>query len=239
MDYYIKHKLYIFKSQVDGIKQAGHTHLVRTYGQYCAIAKALDVVGDRWNLLIIRELFLRSACRYTDLREGLPGIATNLLTDRLRDLEEAGLVRREDAPPPVATTLFRLTERGAALAPVLRALGAWGASLMEKPDRGDEFRTHWLAMPVSMYLKDHKPDGPPLAIQIATADQEAVIEVADGAVRVRPGKEPRPAATLSGSPHVLHGVLSGRIPLTAAKSRGLRVEGDLSALRRLGVGHKE
>src|ERR687885_1607076 len=84
----------------------------RGYGQYCAVAKALDLVGDRWTLLIVRELLLRGPCRYTDLRHGLPGIATNLLADRLRELERAGIISREDAPPPVATALFRLTPRG-------------------------------------------------------------------------------------------------------------------------------
>src|SRR5258708_35294085 len=85
---------------------------MRTYGQYCSVAKALDVVGDRWTLLIVRELLLQGPCRYTDLKSGLPGIATNLLADRLRELERAGLVRREEAPPPLATTLCPLTGPG-------------------------------------------------------------------------------------------------------------------------------
>jgi DNA-binding HxlR family transcriptional regulator len=84
------------------------------------------VVGDRWTLLIVRELLLRGASRYTDLRDGLPGIATNLLADRLRELEQAGLVIREEAPPPIAATSFRLTARGEELEPTLYALGRWG-----------------------------------------------------------------------------------------------------------------
>jgi DNA-binding HxlR family transcriptional regulator len=91
---------------------------VRHYGQYCALARALDVVGDRWTLLIIRELSIRP-CRYTDLRDGLPGIATNLLADRLKSLEAAGVIASEAAPPPVATTLYRLTDRGMALLPAM------------------------------------------------------------------------------------------------------------------------
>src|SRR5215831_16134982 len=103
---------------------------MRTYGQYCSVAKALDVVGDRWTLLIVRELALQGPCRYTDLRNGLPGIATNLLAARLRELEAAGVVRREEAPPPIATTLFHLTARGEELRPVLEALTRWGVPLM-------------------------------------------------------------------------------------------------------------
>src|SRR5713226_519438 len=100
---------------------------MRSYGQYCALAKALDVIGERWTLLIVRELLLRDCCRYTDLRNALPVIATNLLADRLKELEQAGIVSREDAPPPIATTLVQLTSRGKELEPVLQALGHWGA----------------------------------------------------------------------------------------------------------------
>src|SRR4029453_13069711 len=117
---------------------------MRSYGQYCAVARALDVVGDRWAFLIVRELLLLGPCRYTDLRNGLPGIATNLLADRLRDLEEAGVVRRVHAPPPIATTLYELTPRGAELGSVLKALGTWGAELMARPQGGDAFRSYWL-----------------------------------------------------------------------------------------------
>ena len=106
---------------------AGRCRSMRTYRQYCSIAKALDVVGDRWTLLIIRELLVRGPARYTDIREGVPGIATNLLADRLRELIREGLVSRRDAPQPVAATVFELTERRRELEPVLLALGRWGA----------------------------------------------------------------------------------------------------------------
>src|ERR1700735_2478981 len=107
---------------------------MRSYGQYCSIAKALDVVGDRWTLLIVRELLIRGACRYTDLKDGLPGIATTLLADRLRELESAGLIRREDAPPPVATTLFHLTDTGAGLPAVVDADDPGGRVFIVTPD---------------------------------------------------------------------------------------------------------
>src|SRR5216684_6430765 len=117
---------------------------MRSYHQYCGLAKALDVIGDRWTLLIVRELLLRERCRYSDLRDGLPGIATNLLADRLRDLEQAGVIDREEAPPPIATSLFRLTTRGQELEPALQALGRWGAPLLAKAPKSDAFRSHWL-----------------------------------------------------------------------------------------------
>src|SRR2546423_15133465 len=82
---------------------------MRAYAQFCGLAKALEIIGDRWTLLIVRELMAHRRCRYTDLQNGLPGIATNLLADRLRELEQAGIIQREQAPPPIATTLFSLT----------------------------------------------------------------------------------------------------------------------------------
>ena len=119
---------------------------MRSYDEYCAIAKSLDVVGDRWTLLIVRELALRGACRYTDLRNGLPGIASNLLAERLRELEHAGVIAREDAPPPIATTLFRLTPRGEQLRDRCSMdLVRWGVPLMTEQEPGDAVRSHWLA----------------------------------------------------------------------------------------------
>src|SRR4051794_34211758 len=110
---------------------------MRSYGQYCSIARALDVVGERWALLIVRELLLQGPCRFTDLKNALPGIATNLLSGRLKDLEEAGLITREDAPPPIATILYTLTPTGRALKPVLKSLGAWGMHLMTTEKAAD------------------------------------------------------------------------------------------------------
>src|SRR6266511_2308195 len=160
---------------------------MRTYRQYCALARALDVVGDRWTLLIVRELLVRQPCRYTDLAYGLPGIATNLLADRLRQLEENGLITREAAPPPIAATLFRLTARGEALRPVVQALGLWGRPLMEQPPGSSEFRSHWLVIPLERHLVDRTPSASPVSIEIRTGEQAMTIATVDGRVRVRPG----------------------------------------------------
>src|SRR5690348_11617273 len=150
---------------------------MRSYGQYCSIARALDLVGDRWTLLIVRELLLRGACRFTDLKTGLPGIATNLLSTRLKELEDAGLFSREDAPPPIATALYTLTEEGLALEPVLKALGLWGLRFMDVERPGDAFQARWLAYAPAWFTTDADPDAPPAVIQLLSSDQEAVLEV--------------------------------------------------------------
>ena len=206
---------------------------MRSYSQYCSVAKALDLIGDRWNLLIVRELLLRGRCRYTDLLDGLPGIATNLLADRLRDLEHAGVLTREDAPPPVATVLFGLTPRGEKLEPILRELGMWGAPLMAEPAEGDAFRSHWLALPVELFLSDNAPEQPPVTIEVRTGDEPMIIETVDGAVRGRPGTAEHPDLVLSGAPGLIVGVLGGRLSIAAARAEGLECAGDLKALRRV------
>lgn len=206
---------------------------VRSYQQYCAVAKALDVVGDRWVLLIVRELMTSGPSRYTDLLKGLPGIATNLLADRLREMEKAGIVRREEAPPPVATTLFHLTDRGLALRPLLEDLGRWGAPLMGVPQPSNVFRSHWLVFPFDAYLVDNAPSEPPIAIEVQTGDEPMVIETIEGKVRTRRGAVERPDAVLSGRPGLILGLLSGRLDLAEARNRGLELTGSERALHRV------
>ena len=206
---------------------------MRSYNQYCAAAKALDVIGDRWTLLIIRELLLQGGCRYTDLQYGLPGIATNLLIERLKELEDHGLVYREAAPPPVATTLYHLTDAGRELEPVLGALVRWGARFMPEPTGEEVFRSHWLAFPVSVLLCDGEPDGPPATIEVRTGDRPAVIEVGGGKITTRLGTAPSPDLVLEGDARPILGVLSGMLKLADARQLGLRTEGSTTVLRRL------
>jgi DNA-binding HxlR family transcriptional regulator len=205
---------------------------VRSYSQSCPVAKALDVVGDRWNLLIVRELLLRERCRYTDLRNGLPGIATNILAERVRDLEDAGILFREEARPPIATAVFGLTERGRALQPVLRELALWGAPLMGDLAAG-EFRDHWLGLIAETYLADHEPESPSVSIQLNPGTEPAVLLTHDGLVEVRPGIVELPALTMTGEATVLAGVLTGQLTLGQARSKGLKCDGDPGALRRI------
>src|SRR4051812_2360881 len=208
---------------------------MRSYDQYCAMAKSLDVVGDRWTLLIVRELTLRGACRYTDLRNGLPGIATNLLAERLRELEREGVIAREDAPPPIATTLFRLTPRGEQLQPVLEGLTRWGVPLMTEQDPGDAVRSHWLAWALELMLSDRQPEGSPFTVELQTADQPIVIESAGGELRTRLAPAQDPDATLAGPARPILGLLLGLVELGDAEAIGVTFHGDRKVLGRIGA----
>lgn len=206
---------------------------MRTYGQYCSIARALDVVGDRWTLLVVRELLLRGPSRYTDLKNGLPGVADNLLAARLKDLEQAGLVRRDDAPPPVAAQLYELTADGAALEPVLKALGSWGLRYMtdERPD--DAFQAAWLAYAPAWFIEDADPGGVPATIQLVADGEHAVVELEDGSVRARPGSAESADLTVTGPARAVLGLLLGMIDLKRAKTLGLVTQGRRGLLHRL------
>ena len=206
---------------------------MRSYHQYCAIAKTLDVIGDRWNLLIVRELLLQGPSRYTDLHQGLPGIATNLLAERLRDLESDGIIAREEAPPPIATTLFRLTPRGLELEPIIYELGRWGAPLMTDPDEHDVRRDHWLALPVRLFVNDRTPDEPPATIELRAGAEPITVETREGKVHTRRGAAENPDLILTGEPELVVGVLTGELGLTTARARGLRAQGNTKVLARL------
>ncbi len=206
---------------------------MRSYGQFCAVARALDVIGDRWTLLIVRELLLRP-CRYTDLRDGLPGIATNLLAERLRELEAADVVEREEPEPPVATTLYRLTERGEQLRPVIQQLLRWGAPLMVEPTGGDEFRTRWLVHPVEALLKHPAGEVPDdVVVQLDTGDEPLVVESSGGRVHARTGVTAEPDLVLRGPPDAILGMVMGLLEPDSPWGRKVTIEGDVAVLDRL------
>lgn len=117
----------------------------RSYRQYCGVARALDLVGERWALLVVRELLLGPK-RFTDLRSGLPGVSTNILSERLRRLEHAGVIARAVLPPPAASSVYELTEYGRELEPALLALGRWGARTLGPRKAGQTLCSHWLAL---------------------------------------------------------------------------------------------
>lgn len=124
----------------------------RSYDQYCSAARALDVVGDRWTLLIVREL-LAGPRRYTDLHADLPGVSTDVLASRLKDMERDGIGTRRKLPPPGAAYVYELTSRGRELLPVLQALGEWGQPELGERRATDAVRAHWFALPLLRSLE--------------------------------------------------------------------------------------
>jgi DNA-binding HxlR family transcriptional regulator len=210
---------------------------VRRYRQFCPLARSLDLLGDRWSLLIVRELALRP-CRYTDLRDGLPGIATNLLAERLRELQVAGVVRAEHAPPPVATTLYSLTEWGAQLRPILVALGRWGLPLMA-PGRGqDDFRSRWVVLGVGALFQDlDLSDLEPVTVLLAPAGGGEPVRVSASPAGVTAEVVP-PGSTadvvVTADPDIAVGLLNGRLsPFALPAPARAGVRGSEDALRRL------
>jgi DNA-binding HxlR family transcriptional regulator len=203
---------------------------MKSYGQLCSVAKALDVLGDRWTLLILRELLIQGPCRYTDLANGLPGIASNLLSERLRNLEASRLVWREAAPPPVATTLFHLTERGRAAEPVVVALARWGTPLIADAAPDDAIRAHWVPFSVAAFLRDHDPGGLPVTVQLHTPLGYSVIEITPDGVATRAGTADEPDITLEGMPQVILRLLAGELTVAEAEEQGLVLHGDPEVL---------
>jgi DNA-binding HxlR family transcriptional regulator len=204
---------------------------VRSYDQFCALARALDVVGDRWTLLIIRELFARDS-RYSDLRDALPGIATNLLAERLRQLQEAGVIEAYDAPPPVRATVYRLTPRGRELRPAIRALVTWGVPLLATGQGADAFRTQWLVMPVRILFDGvDVADLAPLTVLVKAGNEPATIEVSREGLWMELGSPVSEAQVeVEGEPEKLFEFLTGT---SDARTSGVRVRGLREAVRRL------
>src|SRR5690242_2279559 len=203
---------------------------MRSYGQFCGLAKGLDVIGDRWTLLIVRELLIRGPSRYTDLRSGLPGIPTNLLADRLRELEEADLLRCELSVGPGSIPVYALTPRGEALEAVIAALGRWAAPLLQSPAKDDLFLPHWLVLPARLYLVDRSPGKAPVQIEVRDGNERVTIETAHGRVAARLGSAEKPVAVLTGPTPLAWQLLTGKVTLQQARKAGLVIDGRAAAL---------
>jgi DNA-binding HxlR family transcriptional regulator len=203
---------------------------MRSYGQFCALARSLDVLGDRWNLLIIRELFARDS-RYSDLRDGLPGIATNLLADRLRQLQADEVIEAYEAPPPVRATVYRLTDRGRGLGPVMRSLVSWGMPLLATGQAGDAFRPQWLMLVLRILYDDIEVSNvSPLTFVVRSEHEPITVEVIDEGIEVYLGLPPSsPVCELRGDPHGIYRFLTGEDESVA----GIEIEGSEDAIQRV------
>src|SRR5262245_5747079 len=159
----------------------------KNYGQYCPVARTLDIVGERWTLLVIRDLMMGPK-RYTDLREGLPGIATDILTARLRTLEAAGFIRRRELPRPAPATVYELTELGDRLRPAILALGQAGLSTLDAPEPGEDVRPERLVVGLrASFRRDEFADLTETYELVIDAEPFAV-EVRNGAIATSPGR---------------------------------------------------
>lgn len=205
---------------------------MRSYHQYCALARALDVVGERWTLLIIRELFSRDS-RYSDLRDSLPGIASNLLAARLRQLQANGIIESYDAPRPVRATVYRLTSRGRELGPAIRALVSWGAPLVAEGQGDDAFRTHWLTLGLPTFFDGvDVADLAPLTVLVRTGDEPATLQVTDGGLGMDVGVwTTDDAVVVEGEPDDVFALLSGTA--RTEKPDNVSIRGPQHAIQRL------
>ncbi len=158
--------------------------MAKHYDHYCPVAHALDLVGDRWALLVVREL-MPGPKRYTDLVEHLPGIGTNILASRLRDLESGGLVEKRTLPPPAASRVYQLTNYGQELRPVLRELALWGSRSLGPPTADDELFHGWLENALGTLLA---PLAPPGRFEFRVGEE--VASIVDGEARSGPVEDP-------------------------------------------------
>jgi DNA-binding HxlR family transcriptional regulator len=204
---------------------------VKQYGQFCSVARALDVLGDRWAMLVVRELLLGPK-RYTDLLDGLPGVGTNVLAVRLRELEDAGIVTRQKLPPPAPATVYTLTEDGRALRPVVDELARWGLRLMDRPTRDDAMRTGWLVYSLAIStVPTGMREGSELELRLG--DEPHTLTVRDGRFEARQGAAASPTAVIDAPAESLFRLATGQARRTELERSGrVAVNGDARAGRR-------
>jgi DNA-binding HxlR family transcriptional regulator len=207
---------------------------MKSYGQLCAVARALDVVGDRWTLLIVRELLTRGPVRFTDLQLGLPGVAPNLLAQRLKSLTEQGVLRHDRPASASMDRRYHLTERGAQLEGIVRELLKWGAPTISDAPDDAAFQMHWLSLPAQYLLRDNRPDEDAVTVRFGTLRDGFDVTAFQGRIQVSPARaEVTPATTVDGHGPVLVGLISGGMPIRQAVQLGVAVTGDDAALKRV------
>jgi DNA-binding HxlR family transcriptional regulator len=206
---------------------------VRSYQQFCPAARALDVVGERWALLVVREL-LFGPKRYTDVQEGLPGVGPNVLAARLRALEAAGVVRKRRLPPPAASTVYELTELGDGLRPVLFALFEWGLGLLGEPSGGEVVKaSYWLPAIEAAVQPDALPADVDDVYELHVGEERVAVTVKAGEVRVRAGAAESPDLVVRTDPKTFAALGRGTTtPAEALESGKLSLEGDDAAAER-------
>jgi DNA-binding HxlR family transcriptional regulator len=205
---------------------------LRTYGDGCGIAHALDIVGERWALLVVRELLLGPK-RFTDLRAGLPNASPNVLSQRLRELEQATIVRRRRLPPPAGSWVYELTEWGRGLEPIAISLGAWALRSPTFPDDapvGDDS----VALAMQTFFDPSSAAGLSARYELRLGDNTFHVRIDDGRITLGRGAQEAPDAIVETDAGTLSAVIwQGRELAEALSAGDLRIEGDRAAVTRL------
>ena len=203
----------------------------RTYDDGCAAAHALDLVGERWALLVVRELLLGPK-RFTDLRSGLPHASPNVLAQRLRDLEAAGVVRRGKLPPPAASKIYELTEWGRDLEPVIITLGRWGVRSPTKPPDA-ELGVDSLILSFRTMFDPDRAEGLDASYEFRLGEDRFRAEVVDGRLEIERGTAESPDATVEAEAGTLAALVYDDLELDDALGSGdLRIKGDRDVVER-------
>jgi DNA-binding HxlR family transcriptional regulator/putative sterol carrier protein len=204
----------------------------RTYGDGCAIARALDLIGERWALLVVRELLLGPK-RYTDLRRGLPNASPNVLSERLRELERAGVVRRRTLPPPASSRIYELTEWGLELEEIVMSLGRWAARSPNPPSDAPIASADSVVLALRARFEPGAAPGLRASYELRLGKDRFRVDVADDDIEVARGDAHQPDATIETDPDTLNSVLWGTTSFADAQRSGtLTIDGDTALVER-------
>jgi len=199
------------------------------YAQFCPLARAAEVLGERWTLLVVRELLVGPQ-RFSDLRRRLPGLSSSVLAERLERLERRGIVRRAQLPPPAASAVYELDEAGQALLPVVTELLRWGTRWLLPPVPGDHFEPDWVLVALRAFALATPTPARRFELRLAAEPAPDVVVAVEGGpdgTRVTPGPAAGPALRLRLAPPLALGLMAGRVDPAAAQARGaLTVDGD-------------
>lgn len=205
----------------------------KTYNQYCGLAYALDIVGERWTLLIIREL-VAGPRRFKDLMDGLPGISTNLLSERLKSLEQHSLLRRRTLPPPAGSTVYELTPLGQGLEATLLELGKWGSQFVPPTSEGATvLHVGSYALTLKTFFRSAQAQGVNETYELRIDNEVLQVQIREANIHVQQGEALKADMVLSTDMMSYLGLLSGRLQVDEAVEKGqIQIEGDPGALSR-------
>jgi DNA-binding HxlR family transcriptional regulator len=203
----------------------------RTYGDRCGVARALDILGERWALLVVRELLLGPK-RFTDLRAGLPGVSPDVLTQRLKELEQAGVVQRRKLAPPAASRVYELTERGRDLEPLLIQLGRWGSSA-PVPEGEPQMNADALLLALKTLFSPGRAGDVSIGVALRLDGQDYGVHIGSRMIFTRRGEADHADATIETDPATLAQVLwHGRSLTKAERSGEVKTSGNRRSLKR-------